>query len=111
MSTAYNKGHTSNVVAIEYTATDDLKFRLVQNNLWIREGNFYITTAGAKYGQDVVQNTALIPGSIISFQDFNLGDIYFINSAAGQNTVIGFVGIVMTDQRMKEMGVTNESGA
>jgi len=103
--------HTSNVVAIESTAIDDVKFRLIQNNLWFREGNFVIVTATANYGQDVAQSTSLIPGSTISFQDFNLGDIYFINATTGQNTTIQFVGILMTEQRMKELGVTNEAGA
>ena len=98
------------MVAIEYTATDDLKFRLLQNNLWFREGNFVISGATAKYGQDVSQNTTLIAGSAISFQDFNLGDLYFINSTAGQNTTVSFVGILMTDDHMKDLGVSNEAG-
>ena len=103
--------HTSNVVAIEYTATDDKQFRLVQNNLWFREGNFVVTTFSALQGQDVSQTTLLIVGATTSFQDFNLGDIYFKNAIAGNNTIIQFVGVRMTEQRMNELGVTNSAGA
>lgn len=103
-------GHQSSVIAISWDAPDDNKFRLVQNNLWIREGNFVISVATANYGQDVVQNTQLIPGSTFSFQDFNLIDLFFINAAAGFNTHIDFVGIKMTKGRMDELGVSNEAG-
>lgn len=82
------------MIAISKTATDDLKFRLVQNEMWFREGNFHIITNNAKYGDTNTQDATITAGDIVTFQDFNLGDLFFINASAGSNTTIYFVGIL-----------------
>ena len=83
----------SNVLAISKTATDDNKFRLVQSEMWFREGNFHIITNNAKYGDTNTQDATITAGDIVTFQDFNLADIFFINATGGSNTTVYFVGI------------------
>jgi hypothetical protein len=95
------KNIISNILSITKTAADDNKFRLVQAETWIREGNFIISTNNAKYGDQSEQNGTLTAGSILSFQDFNLADIFFINAGAGSNTVVNFVGVLMSDGHKK----------
>lgn len=98
----------SNVVAITHTATDDLKFRLITAHVWFREGNFFISGNSAKYGSESNTNTTLTPGSAMSFQDFDIGDLYFINAGAGSNTTIEFVGIRMLPGHMKNLGLEGD---
>jgi hypothetical protein len=95
----------SNVLSKTITATDDNKFHLSTASKWFREGNFIVSGNAAKYGDSVEQEGILNVGSVLSFQDFDLTDIYFINSGAGANTVINFVGVVMTPGRMTALGI------
>jgi len=87
-------GNLSNVVAVSKTATDDLKFRLFLTELWFREANIHCVTNDCKYGDTNTQDATITAGDIISFQDFNAADLFFINAAAGSNTTIYFVGVL-----------------
>lgn len=99
----------SNVLSKTITATDDNKFHLSTATKWFREGNFIITANAAKYGDNVEQNGDLPINSVLSFQDFNLADLYFINAGAGSNTKINFVGVVMTPGRIRDLGIDEEA--
>lgn len=88
-----------------HTATDDLKFRLVQNDLWIREANIHITTFDANYGDNNTQDATASAGDILTFQDFNLADLFFKNTGAGSNTVITAVCVLATRGHLKDLEV------
>jgi len=92
-------------LAIEKTAINNNQFSLVDSDVYIREGNFFASANNALYGSFAKQNGVLSIGTVVYFQDFNLKDIYFINAAAGSNTVINFQGVIMSEGRKKEMGV------
>jgi hypothetical protein len=77
----------------------------VQAPLWIRSGNIHISTNNAKYGDFVDQDATVTTNDVPFFEDFNLADLYFKNAGAGSNTVVYFVGIRMTEGRMRELGV------
>jgi hypothetical protein len=95
----------SNVIVFSHTATDDLKFRLVENDLWIREANIHITTQAAKYGDTNTQDAELSAGDVLTYQDFNLADLFFKNAGAGANTTVTAICILLTEGRKKELGV------
>jgi len=44
-------------------------------------------------------------GNGITYPDFNLKDLFFINTTPGSNTTIELVGILMTPGRKEELGV------
>ena len=62
-------------------------------------------TNSAKYGDTNSQDSTVTAGTVISFQDIDLQDLYFINAGAGANTQINAVCIAMTEGRKKELGV------
>jgi len=90
---------------IEYTATDDLKFRLVQNDLWIREANIHIYDNDAYYGDTNNQSGVIASGNGLTFQDFNLADIFFKNFGAGSNTRVVAECIIMTNGKKRELEI------
>jgi len=95
------------VIQLQHTATNDLKFALTYNPLWFREVNLHVLTHNARYGDTNITaaNPSIGAGNGLSFQDVNLQDIFFMNSAAGDNTKIIAIGVKMTLARMKELGV------
>ena len=95
----------SSVFAVEHTATDDLKFRLVSGTLWVSSANIHVETHPAKYGNAEKQDAVITIVDVSFFDDFNLADMYFKNAGAGNDTTIRIVGILMTEARMKELGV------
>jgi hypothetical protein len=97
--------YTQTFLSKSKTATDDNPFTLVNADTWVREGNIHVTTNNAKYGDRNVQDAPITAGDVIYFQDFNLLDIFFKNAAAGSNTVITFSGTLMTQGRLRALGV------
>lgn len=97
----------SSIIQLSQTATDDLKFPLTYSNIWCREVNFHVLTNAARYGDTNISsaNPSIAANNGISFQDVNLRDIFFMNSAAGSNTVIVAIGVLMTDARKEQLGV------
>ena len=97
------------VVVYTKTATDDLQFNLTiggdQKPIWLREANIHCLTNNALYGDVYDQPAAFNTGDVISFQDFNLTDLWFKNATAGSNTVIRCVGVVMSAKRRRELGI------
>jgi len=95
----------SNVISITYTATADTPFKLTTAALWFSGGDMQILTNGAKIGDSNGQNLTVTANGIWSGDDFNLDDLFIKNAVAGQNTVINFTGILMTQKRKEELGV------
>lgn len=77
----------------------------MQAEQWIREANIHVSTNNAKYGDHANQDHTVTTNDTISFQDFNLADLYFKNATAGSNTEITAVCILMTEKRKQELGV------
>jgi len=78
-------------------------FNLTSADLWLREANIHVETNNANYGDRAGQDATVTAGDVVSFQDFNLADVFFKNSGAGANTVIRVVGVVMTPKRKLEL--------
>jgi len=93
----------SNVVSYSKTATDDNSFRVVLADVWLREANIHCVTNSSYYGNAQDQSATITAGDIVTFQKFNLGDLYFKNSSAGDNTTIYVVGVTMSKQEIQEL--------
>jgi len=94
----------SNVVTFNHTATDNNKFNLTTSDFWVREANIHIVTNDAKYGDENNQDASIAAGGILSFQDFNLKDLFFKNATGGSNTTIQCIAIKMTDKYKQSLG-------
>lgn len=95
----------SSVISLAHTATNDLKFHLVDTDFWVSEANIHVVTNNAKYGDFDIQNATITTNDVPFFREFNLRDIFFKNAGAGSNTTIYIVGIRMTEKRKAELGV------
>jgi predicted GNAT family N-acyltransferase len=73
--------------------------------LWLRAANIHVVTQNMKYGDVQRQDATATTNDVISFDDFNLADLYFKNAGAGANTTIYLVGIVMTEGHKAELEV------
>ena len=91
------------IVTYSLTATNDNPFRLVKGALWLREANIHCTTNSCLYGTGVKQEATLSAGDILTFEKFNLGDLFFKNATAGSNTVLYVVGVAMTKKEIQEL--------
>jgi hypothetical protein len=89
-----------------HTATTDAMFNLTTADLWMREANIHVETNNAKYGDRAGQDAQITAGDVVIFEDFNLLDVFFKNAGAGANTVIRVVGVVMTEGRKKDLGIS-----
>ena len=95
------------VIQLSHTATSDTKFALTYTPLWFREVNIHILTNDMRYGDTNITsaNPSITAGNGVSFQDVNLADIFFMNSAGGSNGTVTAIGVKMTPNRMTELGV------
>jgi len=93
----------SNIIQFSHTATADTKFRLVQNDLWIKAANIHVVTNAAYYGDTNNQSGAAAANSVITFEDFNLADLFFKNAAAGVNTTIVAICVLATERYKKQV--------
>jgi len=94
-------------IVLRHTATSDAKFKLTYNPLWCREANIHILTNNACYGDSDVSTSdpSITAGNGISYQDFDISSLFFINATAGSNTTIVAECIPMTEARKQELGV------
>lgn len=93
----------STVVVYTHTATDNLQFRLLNTDLWLSNANIHVLTQNALYGKVNNQPATVTAGNILTYDNFNLADLFFRNAGAGANTVIYCVGITMLPGRKKEL--------
>jgi len=100
-------GGTSSVISFIATATDDNPFKLLTMPFWCSEANIHIIDQDARYGDIHITSSypSIGAGNGISFEDFDLNDVYFMNSNAGFNTTIIAICVVMTDKRKAELGL------
>lgn len=91
--------------SISYTASADTPFVLVSHPLWFRDANIHIETNDANYGDNAEQEATASAGGTLTFTDFNLADIWFKNAAAGSNTTIRAVGVLMSKGRKKSLEI------
>ena len=61
---------------------------MVQAATWVKAANIHVTSNSANYGDVNSQDATAATNSVITFEDFNLADLFFKNTAAGSNTVI-----------------------
>lgn len=95
----------SSVISLKHTATTDLKFHLVDVDLWVSEANIHVVTNDAFYGDFNIQEATITTLQAGFFKDFNLRDLFFRNAGAAANTTILIVGIRMLPARMEELGL------
>lgn len=95
----------SNVVTFTHTAVNDLAFKLTIKDLWIKDGNFHIATQNANYGDRNTQAVTVTTAQVLSFESFNLNDIFFRNATGGLNTTVYFIGILMTEGEKEAKGL------
>lgn len=96
---------SSSTISLGHTATDDLKFALVDVDLWASEINIHIVTNNAKYGTFDVQEATVTTAEVLNWKDTNIRDWFFKNAGAGSNTTIYLTGTRMTEARKKELGI------
>ena len=87
------------------TAVDDEQFHVIDTDLWCRDANIHCVTNNSLYGDVTTQVVPFNNGDVISFQDFNLKQLWFRNATAGSNTTIYVVAIIMSDKRRRELGL------
>lgn len=97
----------SSIRTFDYTATADTKFKLTTQPFLCREANIHILTNDARYGDINITSSypSITAGNGVSYQDFDLNDIYFMNSAGGSNTHVVATCIQMTPKRAKDLGL------
>lgn len=97
----------SKFIVLRHTATNDLKFKLTYAPLWCREANIHILTNDACYGDSDITTSdpSIGAGNGLSFQDFDISQLFFINSTPGSNTTIVAECIPMTEARKVQLGV------
>lgn len=100
--------HPYTIYTFQVTATSDAKFKLVNRSFWVREANIHVTNNNAMYGDINTQNALLTTNDVLTFEDFDLNDLYFKNANAGDNTTITCVAVKMSKARMRDLGVSEE---
>jgi hypothetical protein len=93
----------SSVVTYSKTATSDAQFRIMNTDLWLSNANIHCNTHDALYGNVTEQPATVSAGDILTFERFNLADLYFKNASAGDNTVIYVVGITMSKEEINKL--------
>lgn len=98
-----------NVYTFVVTATADTPFKLTTAPFWCRQANIHFLTNDARYGDSNINSNypSIAAGNGISFDDFDLDGLYFMNTGAGSNTMIVAVCVKMTEGRKKELGITD----
>jgi len=97
---------TPQLVQINKTATSDAVFKLCTENLWFKYLDIFVYTNNAYIG-DIADQQALILANDIYYTLFpaNLYDFYFKNGTSGSNTKIVAMGILLSNNEKKAMGI------
>ena len=95
-------------IALTHTATDDLPFQVATVDMWFKEIDIFVTTNNANEGTVASQPVTIFANDIHTLKGIiNLKDLYFINTTGGSNCVVSVVGIKMTDNELKTLGLMN----
>lgn len=88
------------------TATSDIPFKLVHDDVWFESVDilFYDNAAflGDLRDQDVLLNANDI---YYLLHPCNLGNFFIKNAVAGSNTRVVVAGILLSDERKRELGI------
>ena len=76
------------ITSYTHTATDDIAFRLTNEDIYFDEVNFHAYTNSANYGNSEIQEGIMPVGSYASFRHGNLKDFYFRNTTGAANCKI-----------------------
>ena len=99
---------TPKLLQITKTATSDAVFKMSVEDLWFQYLDIFVFTNNAYIG-DIADQQALVLSNDIYYTLFpvNLKDFYFKNAAAGSNTKIVAMGVLLSDKQIKELGVNS----
>jgi hypothetical protein len=95
------------LLQITKTATSDAVFKLCTEDVWYKYLDIFVYTNNVQIGSDSTQLQAVVLANDIYYTLFpvNLFDFYFINQTAGANTKIVAMGVLLTDDELKSIGV------
>lgn len=88
---------TTSIITLNKTATSDASFRICDASIPFYDINVHVESNDCKYGTPVAQEAIAVTGSVISFRNGDIRDIWFKNRVAGNNTKIIIVATVPTD--------------
>lgn len=86
---------TGDVYENEHTMVDDNAYRFEATEKKFRSGVVLISTKDALIGNVTNQRYPKSAGSAMSIDFTDLSQLYFKNAAAGQNTKINIVGVLL----------------
>ncbi len=88
------------------TATSDIPFKLVFDDIWFESFDIIFSDNSAYMGDLRDQDILFRPGDIYYLlHPANISNFFFKNASAGANTRIVIAGILLTDLRKKELGI------
>ena len=88
------------------TATSDIPFKLVHDDMWFESVDVFFYDNAAFMGDLRDQDVLMNAGDIYYLQHpANLANFFFKNAVAGSNTRVVVAGILLTDIRKRELGI------
>jgi len=88
------------------TATADTPFKLVKKDTWFESIDVFVYDHDAYLGDLRDQDVRVYAGDIYYLlHPVNLNDYYFKNVGAGDNIRIVVAGILLSDNRKKQLGI------
>jgi len=89
------------------TATADAAFKLVNDDKWFESIDVFVYDNNAYMG-DVGTQDILIQANDIYYllHPVNLNDFFFRNVGAGANTRVVVAGVLLSDRRKRELGIS-----
>ena len=91
------------------TATSDLPFKIVTQDVWVETVDIFVLDNSAYIGDLKAQQAPVLANDIYySLVPVNLNDYFFSNLTAGLNTRIVFQATLLTDVRKKILGIPLE---
>jgi hypothetical protein len=93
-------------VVFSKTATDDLAFKLVTMDTWLKEVDIFVYTNDAYIGNFENQTLWVAANDVYTIKGIvNLNDIFIKNYGAGNNTVISLAGVALSDYEKRQNGI------
>lgn len=89
------------------TAIADTAFKVVPDDTWFESIDMFILDNNAFMGDLRDQDVPIYANDIYYLlHPVNLNDFYFKNAGAAANTRVVVVGVLLTDLRKKELGIS-----
>lgn len=88
------------------TATTDTPFKVVNQDTWFESVDIFIYDYNAYIGEIRDQDVIVYANDIYYLlHPVNLNNFFFKNVSAGDNIRIVVLGVLLTDQRKRELGI------